>query len=529
MKKLSTLLMLAFMMLMSFKVFSVPNMNSNPSAVATIFLDFDGHYVSGTIWNNGNPINCAPAAMSEAQITEAFYRVAEDYRPFDVNITTDSTVFLVAPLALRIRIIITPTSAWCPGVGGVAIIGSFTWGNDTPGFVFSDRLGPNSPKMVGECISHESGHTLGLDHQSRYDPLDCNNPLQEYHSGVGGGEIGWAPIMGNSYYKNFSNWNNGPTPWGCAATQDNLETIATMNGFGYRLDDYTETLSGATYTLPSNSFNVNGIITTNADKDAFRMVLTRNSNIHITAIPFNVSSNYIGANLDIKLELFNSSGTPIRTYNPSNTLGVTVDTILLTGTYYFLIDGTGNVNIGEYGSLGAYTLSGTSGPLPIKDITLNGNTDKGKHNLSWKITANEPMKTIDVESSTDGINFSKLTAVSPSSSSFGYTSFVNGTVFYRLKVTSVIDQTVYSNTVALTSSGSIEKSFFVSTLVQHEISVNAPVAYQYMLNDLNGRVISSGKGVKGVNKINTSTLQSGMYIIQLFNDNNRQTERIIRQ
>ena len=144
--------MLAFTMLMSLKVFSVPKLNSYPSAAATIFLDFDGHYVSGTLWNNGNPISCAPSGMTDAQITEAFNRVAEDYRPFNVNITTDSTVFLAAPIAQRIRMIITPSSAWCPGVGGVAIIGSFTWGDDTPAFVYWNELTSHGTDGVGAMV-----------------------------------------------------------------------------------------------------------------------------------------------------------------------------------------------------------------------------------------------------------------------------------------------------------------------------------------------------------------------------------------
>ena len=521
--------MLASLMLLSLKVFSVPKLNSYPSASATIFLDFDGHYVVGTLWNNGDPINCAPAAMSDLQITEAFYRVAEDYRPFDINITTDSTVFLAAPITKRIRIIITPTSGWAPGMGGVCFIGSFTWGDDTPGFVFSDRLGPNSPKMVGECCSHESGHAVGLDHQSKYDEMNCAYPLQEYNSGTGAGETGWAPIMGSSYYKNFSNWNNGPTPYGCTVVQDNLETIATQNGFGYRTDDYSEVLNTSAFGLNASNFNVSGIITTNADKDAFKLVFTRNSNIHLTAIPFNVGSNYIGANLDIKMELFNSAGTLIRTFDPSASLSVTVDTVLLTGTYYLRLDGTGNTNVGEYGILGSYILSGNSGPLPIRDITLSGNADKGKHNLSWRIIADEPIKTIVVESSSDGVNFNALTNVSNSATAFSYASYVSNTVFYRIKVTSVIEQTVYSNTIAINGAGSTDKQFFVSTLVQSEVAVNAPVSYQYVLNDLNGRIIARGNGVKGVNKINVSNQQPGMYFIQLFNDDKRQTERIIKQ
>ena len=40
-------------------------------------------------------------------------------------------------------------------------------------FVFSDRLGPKSSKMIAECCSHESGHAVGLSHQSTYDGT-CN-------------------------------------------------------------------------------------------------------------------------------------------------------------------------------------------------------------------------------------------------------------------------------------------------------------------------------------------------------------------
>lgn len=529
MKKPSTLLLLAMALLVSFKSFSVPKLNSYPAAVSTIFLDFDGQTVNSSLWNGGATINCLPSGMTDLQITEVFNRVSEDYRPFVINITTDSTVFLAAPLTKRIRIIITPTSAWCPGVGGISYIGSFTWGDDTPGFVFCDQLGPNSPKMVGECCSHEAGHTVGLSHQSKYDISDCLNPVQTYNGGAGGGEIGWAPIMGNSYYKNMSNWNNGPTPYGCTDLQDNLSIITTQNGFGYRPDDYAETLNASTYTLPATNFNVNGIITTNTDKDAFRIVLAHNSNFHLTAIPFNVGSNYIGANLDIKIELYNSGGTLLRTYDPATTMSVTIDTILTTGTYYLMLDGTGNINAGAYGSLGSYTLSGTSGPLPIHDVTLTGVADKGKHNLNWKIIADEPIKTIVIESSNDGLHFNTLAPVLPTAIKFSYSSYVTNTVFYRLKVTSVLDQTVYSNTIAILGTGSTEKSFFVSTLVHSEISVNAPVNYQYLLSDISGRIIDKGTGVKGINKINVSAQQNGMYVIQLFNYDQRQTERIIKQ
>ncbi len=525
MKKLYLLAMLAVFALAAP---AVPKLSSFPSAAATVFLDFDGHYVYSTVWNGGAPINCAASGMSDAAITEVFNRTAEDFRPFDIDITTDSTVFLAAPMNRRIRIIVTPTSYFYLGVGGVSYIGSFTWGDDTPGFVFCDRLGPNSPKMVGEACSHESGHAVGLSHQSKYGS-DCVTPIETYNSGTGSGESGWAPIMGNSYYHNMSNWNNGPTPYGCTNFQDNLSIITSNNGFGYRADDYTETLNALTTAITPANFSIQGIISTNTDRDAFRFVLAQGTSFYLSAIPYNVGANNIGANLDIKLELFDGAGALISTYDPQVTMSAVIDTILNAGTYYVKIHGTGNTNIGEYGSLGSYTLS-SSNPLPIHEIVLSGNTNNSKHNLSWNIIADERIQSIILESSADVINFKSVTAVITTAKSFSYSPFQNEPLYYRLKVTSVTGQTAYSNTVFLKGINSNQDNIFkVSTLIESEITVHAPVPYQYQLSDINGRIIRNGNGVKGFNNINVSSQPRGIYIMQLFSNNQKQSERIIKQ
>lgn len=528
MKKLSTLTMLVLALLVFKTTLAVPKLNSFPGTPATIFLDFDGHYVCSGVWNNGLPFSCAPAALTDLQITEIFNRVAEDYRPFNVNITTDSAVFLAAPLIKRIRMIITPTSAWFPGVGGVTYIGSFTWGDDTPGFIFSDKLGPNNAKMIAECCSHESGHAVGLSHQSRYDGVNCTTPVEQYNSGLGTGQSSWAPIMGNSYYKNMSNWNNGPTPYGCTNLQDNLSIITTQNGFGYRTDDYTEVMNGTTTTVSSN-FTKQGIITTDTDKDAFRFVLSQKSVYHLNADPYSVGANNDGANLDIKIQLYNGTGTLINTYDPAESMSVIIDTSLNAGTYYLVIDGTGNTNIGEYGSLGSYTLTGFNSPLPIHDISLTGSTYNDKHNLAWKLTADEPVKSVTVEYSADGIIFNELASVPVTANVYSYNPFKNSSLYYRVKITAVTGQAVYSNTIVLKGIVNADNIFKISTLVQNQITVTAAIPYQYQLMDMNGRIISKGTGTSGLNYINISNQPGGIYIIQLLSNNKQQTERILKQ
>jgi hypothetical protein len=522
-----TLSLLIFTLLCSANVYSLPRLSSYSSATATIFLDFDGQTVVAAGWNGGSPIYCAAAAVTDDQITEIFNRVSEDYRPFNVNITTDSTVFLAAPLTQRIRVIITPTSSWKPGVGGISYIGSFTWGDDTPSFVFSDRLGPNNTKYIAECCSHESGHSVGLSHQSSYDG-NCNL-TETYNTGAGSGETSWAPVMGNSYYRNMTGWNDGPTPYGCANVQDNLTIITSQNGFTYRTDDFTETLSSGTYSLGNNGFELDGLISTSTDKDAFQFVMGSNGNFHMDATPYSVGAN-AGANLDIKVSLYNSTMTLISTYDPSNRMSVTIDSFLNAGTYYVIVDGTGNLNTSNYGSLGSYKLTGLMAPLAVRNVSLSGNNSKEKHNLDWSIISDDAIKTQLVEFSEDGIIFKPLKTIFPTTTTFTYAPNTNFSVlYYRVKVTSVLNQTMYSNIITLGINWRMAQQFTVSSFVQNEISVTAAENFQYRLLDANARVIATGTGTKGFNTININNRSAGLYIIQLYNTNHKQTERIIKQ
>src|SRR6476661_1998476 len=200
------ILLFSFMLLSAVTLGQVPLYNSYPSATATIFLDFDGHYVNGTSWNMNGPISCGPSNLTQDQMTEIFNRVSEDYRPFNINITTDSTRYWSAPPYSRMRMVLTVTSSWYGSAGGVSFVGSFTWGDNTPGFIFTALLNYNT-KYIAEATAHEIGHTLGLRHQSSYN-TSCVKTA-EYNAGTGSGEIGWAPIMGVGYYRNFTLWNNG--------------------------------------------------------------------------------------------------------------------------------------------------------------------------------------------------------------------------------------------------------------------------------------------------------------------------------
>ena len=383
----------------------VPKLNSYPSATATIFLDFDGQTVTGTLWNWGGPIMAQPSGFSNSAITEIFNRVSEDYRPFNINITTDSTVYFAAPIKQRTRVIITPTYSWySSSAGGVAFVGSFTFGDDTPAWVFCSLLS-NNVKAVAEASSHESGHTLGLQHQSTYD-ANCNKTA-EYSPGTGTGEIGWAPIMGVGYSKNLTTWHKGPNSISCSTIQDDMSIIAgAANGFGYRTaSTNTDITSAANIPLQgAQNFSVDGTISRSGEMNAFKIVVPANTTLMLNAIPESVGTsngiNNNGANIDIRVKILNSNKDTIGTYNPATSLNAGIDTSLYTGTYYLLVDGASNANMAQYGSLGYYSMAGslaTALPIdeskPKKDYLVSSNTkEKAVQLISNSISGSVTVK-----------------------------------------------------------------------------------------------------------------------------------------
>lgn len=190
-------------------------LHSSPTSSKVIYLDFDGHTTSGTSWNNstmgssfyspaydfdGNPASFSNDELSRIQ--QIWQRVAADYAPFDVDVTTQAppTDWLIKNGSIDanygIRALITSYGPSSSTAGGIAVVNSFNAASDTPCFIYNKTL-----TGVAEAISHEVGHTLGLSHDG--------TSSSAYYYGHGGGETSWAPIMGVGYNKNVTQWDNG--------------------------------------------------------------------------------------------------------------------------------------------------------------------------------------------------------------------------------------------------------------------------------------------------------------------------------
>ena len=511
----------------------VPLLSSNPSASATLFLDFDGHTVTGTPWNGNSDLFCAGSGLTAAQISEVFDRVAEDYRPFAVNVTTDSVAFLNTNIDKRMRVIITTTSDWYPGVGGISFVGSFTWGDDTPCFVFSAALGYRA-KYISEATSHEAGHTLGLFHQASYDQ-NCSL-ISSYNTGTGTGEIGWAPIMGVGYTKNFTLWNNGPNPYGCDQIQNDLDIITKSNGFGFRPDDYANTFNKSVRNDSINDqFIVKGIIEQNTDMDIFKFTMPATGRFTLDAVPYNVGFNNAGSDLDMQVTLYNSSQTRLNVYNPGNTLSLVVDTLLNAGDYYAKVEGKGNAYAPAYASLGSYSLLGNfidqSDPLPLRRLELKGTRNGTRHELSWLIDADEAVTNQTIEVSINGKEFSTLIEASTESRSYSYRPPESTTLAYRINVVFDNGRQYYSNAVSIRPSD--EKAYKPqlngNVIRDSYLNVSSPGEFSFYVIDLSGKTLASGKMANGANSINTTTTANGMYFIRFTNGSEQWTEKFVHQ
>ena len=112
----------------SVPISSPPVRHSKPDSVNTIYLDFNGENISGTGWNSGSeewvcqPYNrdSDPTTFNEDEqlnILTAWAKVAEDYAPFDVNVTTERPAVMNSRVA---HVMITPGKD-ANGVYGISL------------------------------------------------------------------------------------------------------------------------------------------------------------------------------------------------------------------------------------------------------------------------------------------------------------------------------------------------------------------------------------------------------------------------
>ncbi|WP_052808100.1 PKD domain-containing protein [Methyloterricola oryzae] len=348
-------------------------LHSKSGASKIIYLDFNGQTVTGTGWNNSYslPTISAPAfdtggnasVFDDAELTRIqniWSRVAEDYAPFDIDVTTEEPSADAldrsssSDQAYGTRAIITKRLLPC-SCGGIAYVGIFDYTTSyyKPAWIFYDMLGGGDEKFVAEAISHEVGHNLGLNHDG--------GTGTGYYQGHGAGATGWAPIMGVGYYRELVQWSQGEYP-GANNHEDDIN-ILQSHGAAIRADDAGDapgsavalagSLSGGTLVASQA-----GVIERRGDLDYYVFTSAGGQ------VNFDVAPAALGPNLDVSLALFSAEGSLVAAANPTDTLDASLSANLTPGTFYLRVSGAGKAANGtdygytDYGSLGQYQISG---------------------------------------------------------------------------------------------------------------------------------------------------------------------------
>ena len=333
------------------------NLQSRPTSGKVIYLDVDGHFTSApfptaaaTYQPNAAPyIDPASATADQRDaLYEIWRRVSEDYLPFDVNVTTRDPgvegLRKTSPTdqAYGQRVVISPTNWAGETTRGLALVDVFADPVDYSAFVFTAGV---SPRAIAEAVSHEAGHTLGLQH-------DGTTTGAEYYDGHGD----WASIMGRSTSTRalITQWSKGEYT-NANNLQDDIVEIAMYTGF--REDDHACT------RLVNSVSTTDGTIGAGGDVDVFAVDLGAGP-AAVTLRPALTA----GSNLHAKVTVRDATGLAFDkspAVVESWTSAVAFD-VPRPGRYTIEVEPTGwltpTTGFSTYGSMGAYTLEVNGSP-----------------------------------------------------------------------------------------------------------------------------------------------------------------------
>lgn len=330
---------------------TVPSFSSLPGAADTLHIDFDGHsgndawgtYTAAAYDLNGSVAEFTPAERLAMRNTWA--TIAEDYSPFQLNVTTVAPPSLADGVAFKMVVTSSPSSIVnVSGALGVAFLNSYagggvgnqvawTFSSVFDDFMFSGDGGISglimaTPVEMGNTTSHEFGHALGLLHFSTNGSINAT----VIPSGIMA-----TPDLGF----NRESWGRGNADGGNNTVPQDDDSIISnaTNTFGYRADDHGGTSLTATSFVGTP---IRGIIENIdlADVDVFGFDGGGTATIRVDV-------EELVADLVPILEIVSSTGAVVATSTAAGSIDAVLTVPLPTGRFFARVRSNGGD--GEHG------------------------------------------------------------------------------------------------------------------------------------------------------------------------------------
>ena len=324
----------------------------------TLFLEFNGGFspnnglgIDADIFTKAfsmdgdyNNVN----ATERDVILDAWAHVAEDYAPFNINVTTVHPGFG----NLEYRLLVgddgkerqsSPTSGWLGG-------------NDdedpVDGFVYTEcscfSTGGNYGAQIGTTASHESGHAFGLSHKGDYVwDLGGIKKTNTYSTG----DSFFTPIMGSNLETDRTIWTQSIISTGPFTSISGDDDIGELTEkLGLRADDHPHAFWANTDIGDLNSpLITDGLIENTSDLDIFRFDVVQPGVVNL-----DLRAADIGGNLDATLQLIRFEGLveELASDAPEAVTSASISEFLMPGTYYAIVGSQATYT----GDIGRYTL-----------------------------------------------------------------------------------------------------------------------------------------------------------------------------
>jgi hypothetical protein len=445
--------------------------SSLPGAPANIYLNFCGDFQAqwGSYSNIATPaydIDGDPSTFSSTELANIYRiwsQVAEDYAPFNVNVTTIAPSNMSHGVTQKVDI--GGNSSWTGATyGGLTYIGSFANASlPNTSYVFSSNLNNGDPNDTADSAAHEAGHGFGLQHQAQWSGTTLVN---QYYAGPGDGT---APLMGYAY-SGHGLWWYGTSVLGSTTYQNDMAVIASAtNGFGYRPEAAGNTsATAAPLSLSGSSVSGSGVIESYTDLNYWAFTTNAGS------ISLNVSVPTTIHNLVAKAELVNAQGNVVVAWQgPNSSGGTSITATVAAGKYYLVVGSNGpssgststnyGFQVGQYSISGTIAAATTSVAAPTSLTAVAASTSQV--NLQW--TNNAANATgFTVQRSTDGVNWSTIANLGAGTTSYADVGLAAGTTYqYRVSALAGTISSTYSNTATATTLNTVPAA--PSTLDYH--------------------------------------------------------------